>query len=173
MAVSTHNENLVGVLQPNDLCIIANMGTLGDFKPAFLAAACLAREGGCVVVLAQPKDEAFVVQKMGTAVRFAQCEEAQLELEGECQHHTFYPPVGGPPKVVSGKELHSAVYQFKKLVYEPVLIEPRLVKDAPQLLAGGLAVGDHAVPKMLLGALSEVASFKDAFQVLVSAASFK
>ena len=54
-----------------------------------------------------------------------------------------------------------------------VLIEPRLVKDAPQLLAGGLAVGDHAVPKMLLGALSEVASFKDAFQVLVSAASFK
>ena len=105
MAVSTHNENLVGVLQPNDLCIIANMGTLGDFKPAFLAAACLAREGGCVVVLAQPKDEAFVVQKMGTTVRFAQCEEAQLELEGECQHHTFYPPVGGPPNVVSGKEL--------------------------------------------------------------------
>ena len=148
MAVSTHNENLVGVLQPNDLCIIANMGTLGDFKPAFLAAACLAREGGCVVVLAQPKDEAFVVQKMGTTVRFAQCEEAQLELEGECQHHTFYPPVGGPPKVVSGKELHSAVYQFKKLVYEPVLIEPRLVKDAPQLLAG-----DHAVPKIGGGSL--------------------
>ena len=136
-----------------DLCIIANMGTLGDFKPAFLAAACLAREGGCVVVLAQPKDEAFVVQKMGTTVRFAQCEEAQLELEGECQHHTFYPPVGGPPKVVSGKELHSVVYKFKKLVYEPVLIEPRLVKDAPQLLAGGLAVGDHAVPKIGGGSL--------------------
>ena len=54
-----------------------------------------------------------------------------------------------------------------------VLIEPRLVKDASQLLAGGLAVADHAVPKMLLGALSEVASFKDAAQLLVSASCFK
>ena len=52
-----------------------------------------------------------------------------------------------------------------------VLIEPRLVKDASQLLAGGLAVADHAVPKMLPGALSEVASLKDAFQLLVPAAS--
>ena len=100
------------------LCIIANMGTLGDFKPAFLAAVCLAREGGHVVVLAQPKDEPFVVQKMGTAVGFAQCEEAQLQLEGECQQHTFYPPVGGPPKVVSGEEFHFVSYQFQKLAYE-------------------------------------------------------
>jgi len=51
--------------------------------------------------------------------------------------------------------------------------DPRLVKDAHQLLVRGLAVGDHAVPKMLLGALSEVASFKDALQLFVSASCFK
>ena len=101
-----------------DLCIIANMGTLGDFKPAFIAAACLAREGDCVAVLAQPKDEAFVVQKMGTSVGFTQCEEAHLELEGKYQQHIFYPPVGGAPNVVSSEEMHSVAYQFKKLAYE-------------------------------------------------------
>jgi hypothetical protein len=101
-----------------DLCIIANMGTLGDLKPAFLAAVCLAREGNSVVVLAQPKDEPFIVQKMGTAVGFAKCEDVRLELKGECQQHTFYPPVGGPPKVVSGEGCDSIAYQFQKLAYE-------------------------------------------------------
>ena len=102
-----------------DLCIIANMGTLGDFKPAFLAAVCFAREGNGVVVLAQPKDEPFVVQTMSTVVGFTQNEGARLKLEGECQKHTFYPPVGGPPKVVSGEECCSVTYLFQKLSYQP------------------------------------------------------
>ena len=102
-----------------DLCIIANMGTLGDFKPAFLAAVCFAREGNGVVVLAQPKDEPFVVQTMSTVVGFTQNEGARLKLEGECQKHTFYPPVGGPPKVVSGEEFHVLLYHFQKLAFEP------------------------------------------------------
>ena len=101
-----------------DLCIIANMGTLGDFKPAFIAAACLAHEGGCVAVIAQPKDEAFVAQKMDTTLGFAKCEAEHLELEGEYQQHTFYPPAGSDPRVDSSKELHPVAYEFKKLAYE-------------------------------------------------------
>ncbi len=99
------------------LCIIANMGTQGDFTPAFLAAARFAHEGGRVAVLAQPKDEAYVMQKMGTAIGFSRCEEVQLELEGKCQQHVFHPPRGGPPKVVSGEEFRRVSYLCKKIVF--------------------------------------------------------
>ena len=104
--------------KPKAFCVLANMGTIGDFKPAFLAAACSAHQGERVVVVAQPKHEPFVVQKMGTAVGFAQREETQLDLAGERQEHVFHPPKPGcPPKVESGEQFFVATYRFQKLTY--------------------------------------------------------
>jgi hypothetical protein len=61
------------------VCIMANMGTLGDFKPAVVTAAHLALQGWSVCVVAQPKDKDYTLEKMRTAIGFTPPEETQVQ----------------------------------------------------------------------------------------------
>ncbi len=113
------------------VCIMANMGTLGDFKPAMVTAAHLALQGWRVSVLAQPKDKDYTMQKMSTAVGFEQAVETELQLVGSCQEHVFHPPVGCPPKVVTAEVFHPVSYICKKASIGTVSGEGRLVLYFP------------------------------------------
>ena len=160
-----------------NICIVANMGTLGDFKPAFLAAAFLAFEGSCVVVIAQPKHEEFVVQKMDTAMGFVHREEEHLLLDGVYHQHTFILPKGGPPDVRSGEEWLRIAYHFKKLTYASmkggslVLYFPTVPSGMNEDEYQNVSeVGKAAVKKATFGVF--LSSWQGAFSALKSQENF-